>query len=546
MAKSRGSVLGILLAVTIIGAQTACTRPTGSWPGDRLMSFEAFKLAEDRQGISQTVPDCSDKPIRSVLKEPKSCKDLRQEFRYVVHVGKQIYVYWDEKKAETGIDYEALAAKLEAKITDQTSLSQYYFEVLRTWAAAFNDGHVNGMTDDRSKIEVVTTGIRLRVLGTASASERVVVAQSKNTEVPVGAKVIRLNGKPINDVVTEFAAQTSGSTARMRRFHGGARALDVNGVENSLSPVEIEVQPAGAGATRTAILPRTIEINLPDAAKPAATPATGEALVQVKLLPGAIGYLKIDGFSGTRMSDVLDRAMDQLKHTKGLVIDMRENGGGDMSGNRVLRWLTKKDIVRYNISPSRSSYLLAHRPEYFFMAPLAGDDRYYAWTKLDVKATSAEEGSYAGKPVAVLTSPHCFSACDTFVSAIQTNKLGVVVGEGSGGGTGSPHVFELPNTGFKFRYSVVRGYNVDMKPIEGVGTLPDVPVEYTEADLKLDSISDSQTLAATAHIRKQLGLPATEIHPIIPASRPLNIKRPELSATAEEILSIEELSKVRE
>jgi C-terminal processing protease CtpA/Prc len=527
-----------------IAALSSCTQQPGLSPAAGYMSFDQFKLVD--AGSVLATPACGDKPIRSVLKEPKSCQELRQEFRYVVYVGKQIYVYWKEKKAETGTDYDALATLLEEKITDETTLSQYYFDVLRTWAAAFNDGHVNGMTDDRSKIEVVSTGIRLRVLGAASASERVVVASSKNSDVPVGAKILRINGKPINDVVSDYAAITSGSTARMRRFHGGARALDANGVEKSLEPLEVELLPMGAATARTVTLPRSIEINLPDAVKPAVAPPTGEALVQVKLLPGAIGYLKIDGFSGTRLSDVFDRAMDQLKNTKGLVIDVRENGGGDMSGNRVLRWLTKQTIVRYNISPRKHDYLLAHRPEYFFLPDNPLEPLYYGWTKFEVKPTEANEGTYAGKPVAVVISPYCFSACDTFVSAIQTNKLGTVVGEGSGGGTGSPHVFELPNTGFKFRYSVVRGMNVAMKPIEGVGTIPDVPVEYSEADVKLDSISDSQTLKAAAFVREKLGMPALEPGPVVHVTRPLNVKRPDLSATSEEIVLTEELSRIRE
>jgi C-terminal processing protease CtpA/Prc len=87
-----------------------------------------------------------------------------------------------------------------------------------------------------------------------------------------------------------------------------------------------------------------------------------------------------------------------------------------------------------------------------------------------------QESTYKGK-VYALTSAYCFSACDTFVSALQENKLATIVGEGTGGGTGTPHVFELPISGLRFRYSVAQGLTAVKKTfIEGVGTLPDITI----------------------------------------------------------------------
>jgi C-terminal processing protease CtpA/Prc len=81
------------------------------------------------------------------------------------------------------------------------------------------------------------------------------------------------------------------------------------------------------------------------------------------------------------------------------------------------------------------------------------------------------------KPVVALISPACFSACDTFSAALHGNHLATFVGEATGGGTGTPLVFDLPVSPLSFRYSVIRGQTPEGHLIEGNGTAPDVAIE---------------------------------------------------------------------
>ena len=109
---------------------------------------------------------------------------------------------------------------------------------------------------------------------------------------------------------------------------------------------------------------------------------------------------------------------------------------------------------------------------------------------------------YADKPVIALTSPNCFSACDTFASALKVNRLAAIVGEGTGGGTGTPLVFDLPYSQHRFRYSVVRGMTADGQPIEGAGTLPDLVIEPTQAERAEGK--DQQLLTALGELQRQI------------------------------------------
>ena len=143
---------------------------------------------------------------------------------------------------------------------------------------------------------------------------------------------------------------------------------------------------------------------------------------------------------------------------------------------------------------------MASRPSVFTSPAYLPGQAFSAWH--DDQVPQDQRTPHYDHPVVVLTSSDCFSACDTFVAALKANKLATVIGERTGGGTGTPLVFELPvSTGFRFRYSVVKGRTIHDEPIEGVGTTPDLMVEAKPSDVA-DHI-DAQLTAATAYLLKQ-------------------------------------------
>ncbi len=407
------------------------------------------------------------------------CQQLRQEFRYVVYVGKQIYCYWDLKQAATGTDYDGLAARLEASITDNTSNSQYY-RILQRWAASFHDGHVNVFPADLSFIELYSAPVRVEVMAPATDHEKVVVVSAENhTGVAVGDEVTAINGVSVSKVLDEKEALRSGSTARMRRFFAGMTMLDAVGDDEGSQPLTLTIR--SFGTVKDVQLAREVQIPPPETSQSSST--AGGDIGAVKVLPGNIGYVRINGFSGD--DEAFESIMDRLSSTSGLVIDLRRNGGGDLSGNRILARLATQSITRYKQSERWSDFLIAERPD-IFLEPHAPGAEFADWH--DVTVTPDEK--HYGKPVVALTSPYCFSACDTFSASLRDNKLATFIGEGTGGGTGTPHVFQLPVTNLYFRYSVVRGLTPSGAVIEGQGTLPDIYLEPAIED-RIDG-TDSQ------------------------------------------------------
>lgn len=434
----------------------------------------------------------------------EACTQLRAEFRYVVYVGKEIYCYWDLKKAETQLDYDALAVYLEQSITDATSQSQYY-RILRQWASAFHDGHVNVMTrEDTTGLEIYTAPIRVEVMAPATDHEKVVIVkvEAGTPGVSVGDQIIAINGVNVRDAITEAAElSSSGSTERMRRFASGKRLVDVLGVERGIQSWELSLLTP-KGETKTVTLLRNIEISakLPRSEQ---VEKTGVENLKASILPGSIGYLRIDGFSGAQDEFLLDQVMDRFSGTRGLIIDLRKNGGGDLSGDRILARLIRQEIIRYRRSERVSSFLISARPDTFFV-PFTPGAVFADWHDLKV-APHAKKNYF--QPVIALIGPYCFSACDTFSAALKSYGLATFIGEPTGGGTGTPLVFDLPISGLQFRYSVIRGETPQGEMIEGVGTQPDLYLEPTVEDRIQQQ--DSQLVKAIEVIESKIATKVT-------------------------------------
>lgn len=188
--------------------------------------------------------------------------------------------------------------------------------------------------------------------------------------------------------------------------------------------------------------------------------------------------------------------LDSLKGASGLVIDLRENEGGNECGNAILARLSGKDIafqgyrqlVRYRRTPQAlDQYLDTWDDSFRTIGEKATDagNGFYELGK-EESDTIPAVGPRLDLPVAALISPICSSATFSFARRARESGLVRLFGEPSGGNlrgiNGNGYFFvRLPGSGLEFDMPIIGNFAQTPQPNRGV--LPDVPVAPTIADI---------------------------------------------------------------
>jgi len=177
-------------------------------------------------------------------------------------------------------------------------------------------------------------------------------------------------------------------------------------------------------------------------------------------LPGNIGYLKFNAFPSPDIcGPKATAAMNFLANSDAIIIDLRQNGGGD---------------------PKMVAYITT----YLFDKPTHLNDMYNRkedsiqeyWTLKDVPGKRV-----AGKPIFVLTSKKTFSGAEEFTYNLKNLKPATIIGETTGGGAHpvGPHRID---DHFMIGVPFARPINpVTKTNWEGTGVEPDVKVPAEQA-----------------------------------------------------------------
>lgn len=193
-------------------------------------------------------------------------------------------------------------------------------------------------------------------------------------------------------------------------------------------------------------------------------PASKAGFVRVDRLAGNVGYIRLIGFPpAEQIKPMADQAMAMVAGARALILDLRQNFGGDETG------------VAYMVGFFVDGAQPAHVNDLIWRDPGA------TTTRTESTYTSPTPVKYLGKPVYVLTARTTFSAGEELAYDLQAMKRAVIVGEPSGGGANPGDLMPL---GEDFNMFVPTGRA--RNPItganwEGKGVTPDVAVAPGEA-----------------------------------------------------------------
>lgn len=184
--------------------------------------------------------------------------------------------------------------------------------------------------------------------------------------------------------------------------------------------------------------------------------------MRYKVLDDNVGYVRYASFGSDLGSGNLDDMLTTLAPCRGLIIDIRDNGGGMVTSAETFaaRFTNKDILVGYICHKTGKGHSDFSKREEQHLKPA----KAVRWQK----------------PVAVLTNRGVYSAANEFVKYMKCCPNAIIVGDKTGGGAGMPFSSQLP-CGWSIRFSACPMYDRDGQCTE-FGISPDYQVSLTDED----------------------------------------------------------------
>ena len=404
-----------------------------------------------------------------------------------------------------GIDWEAkrteFLPRFEAAATDEDV--REYQRALRDFSWSIPDGHVSGAFVSEDFQQDIAGGLGIAIRETNEGPVIVnFVGEGSPAEtagITLGTEIVSIDGVAIADVISSAVAHSAPfSTDHFKRLQQMRYAVRF--------PIETEVELTWIDADGEEVTETMKVIGEYDSFSFSsfARGTTGfEIPVAYELLEADeygendYGYVKIDSFSDNSVLTIQlwERMIRTLKRyaVGGLVIDMRQNGGGSgFLADQMAAYFFHEEHVLGN-----AGFYDEDRGEFYFNPD--GEDRYYL---------PAEDLRYDGE-VVVIVGPFCLSACEFFTYDMTIDDRADVIGHYPTGGLGgSIKSIMMPEDEY-FTYTIGRAVDADGEiHIEGKGVPPTVLVPITEEILLADEEEADRVLvdAAVAHLDSLLAV----------------------------------------
>ena len=167
-----------------------------------------------------------------------------------------------------------------------------------------------------------------------------------------------------------------------------------------------------------------------------------------KLLEGSnVAYVRYSSFSYGINHSFVNDMMLSMREADGMIIDIRDNGGGEMTSVEALasHFIDERTLagyIQHKTGPGHDD----------FSEPYA----YYYDAVVGVRWL---------KPVIILTNRSTFSAANNCVQFMKPLRHVLVIGDTTGGGSGMPFSSEIP-VGWSVRFSASPVYDAQMQLTE--------------------------------------------------------------------------------
>jgi carboxyl-terminal processing protease len=364
------------------------------------------------------------------------------------------FVFLDQRK---NLDWDSMLELYLPRVMNAKSNDEY-IGILKEAAALLNDGHtgVNGGTaTDQPALRIQP--IEGRPILTAIGD----VPRLKAAGLKLGMELISVDGVPADAVRKKLEPVVGASTSQSR-----AQSVDAMLLSGAPHSTVNAVFRNTTGSTVDADFQRD-SMTLPAKAFP-----WRKASFEYRELPGNIAYVALNSFGSDNVVKAFDRNFDAIRKASGIIIDVRENGGGSSNyGYDIIARLIGPDTIlktsTWRTRDYKPTFRAWGRPE-----------TWHEGTHDDIK--SRGDNPFLG-PVVVLIGPNTFSAAEDFLVPLKFAHRATLIGSPSGGSTGQPLGIAL----FQCSARICTKWDrfPDGTEFVGVGVQPDIAIAPTIADI---------------------------------------------------------------
>ncbi|MGD2067971.1 MAG: S41 family peptidase [Gemmatimonadota bacterium] len=398
-----------------------------------------------------------------------------------------------------GLDWDAAYREAVPRVLAARSTLDYY-RALQRFTALLQDGHTRVHLPDSivGRRPFSSPWVDLQAVGGRALVSN--VATELADSLPVGSEIVSVEGATLDEYLARHVLPFV--------FASAPHSRRISAIEGSHSRgYGLLVGPPGEPVRVRARTPAGREVHLTlardrfDVSREwvRSTEAEREPLVELTWPAPGIARLALNSFSDRRLVVLVDSLSPELLQARGVVLDLRRNGGGnDVVAGAVLARFTDEPLVgtawRVRVNDAyyralgsfgRSALERALPPEDSSLVELAL--RHYAgeaWRYEEPDTLRpAFEGRRISAPVAVLVGRGTASAAENFLVRLPDDDRFVIVGTPTAASTGQPLRFRLPGGGMG--QVVTRAVLLpDGTPLVKTGVVPDVRIAPTPADVR--------------------------------------------------------------
>jgi carboxyl-terminal processing protease len=350
-----------------------------------------------------------------------------------------------------GIDWKEIGRRYRERLVGVANDNEFY-SLMFQLVNELRDSH-SGIEDYAGPIVWGGTGLATDLFG----GEAFVVgvrsgSDAANLGVRRGWQVIQVDGLTVPDRIEALRPFVRAHSSE-RGYRRDAARLITAGSKGSMAVVELRSLDGG---TLTLRVQRDFDVGSGRVGRPPPFALTKQRFVHFGRHPSGVGYIRIESFNErTIIADEFDRALEALRDSPALILDIRDNPGGFGQPRIVGRFLSRRTLgsIAYVKSGSAHGDL---RQRESYLQPTG------SW-------------QYAS-PVALLINQRTGSAADLFACELRSADRVVAIGERTEGNLSGLATYAVLPCGLVVRVSNAYVCDAKRRPIEGNGNPPDITV----------------------------------------------------------------------